>query len=72
MVNEDDNCKFRFEKFKTLKYLRKNHVDGKFFFNLKSSYMFSLALSVSFEYLCYGSATIINILTRLTQVCKKY
>ena len=33
-----------------------------FFFNLKSQQMSYLALSVSFEYLCYVSKTIINIL----------
>ena len=32
------------------------------FFNLKSSKMSSLALSDSFEYLCYGSTAIINLL----------
>ena len=33
------------------------------FFNLKLSQMSSLALSDSFEYLCYGSTTIRNIFT---------
>ena len=34
----------------------------KYVFNLKSSYIFSLALSASFEYLCYGSTAIIIFL----------
>ena len=32
-------------------------------FNLKAPYISQLALSVSFEYLCYGSTAIRNILS---------
>ena len=38
-------------------------MDTKGFFNLKSSLMSELALSDSFEYLCYGYTTIISIFT---------
>ena len=38
-----------------------NHGDQRVVFNLKSSKLSSLSLSVSFEYLCYGSTTIQNI-----------
>ena len=38
-----------------------NHGDQRVSFNLKSSQMSSSALSDSFEYLCDGSMTIINM-----------
>ena len=45
----------------TLKYLCMNHKDARVFFNLKLSKISQLALSVSFEYQCYGSIAIIII-----------
>ena len=61
-MDEDDNGKLRLERVKVLNYFCINHGDQRFFFNLKSSYSSLLAVSASFEYLCYGSTTIINIL----------
>ena len=46
----------------TLNYFCLNNKKKKFFFNLKSSEMSQLPLSGSFEYLCYGSTAILNIL----------
>ena len=42
-----------------LKYFCINQGDQMAFSNLTSPYMSSLALSALFEYLCYGSTTII-------------
>ena len=44
-----------------------NHIDQRDFFNLKSSQTSSLALSALFEYLCYGSIAIINVLILLVR-----
>ena len=48
-----------------LKYACKNHTmeTKEVFLNLKSSQLSQLALSDSFEYLCYGSTAIRNIFT---------
>ena len=65
VVDEGDNGKFRTERVNPynaeLFLFKPWRLMG--FFNLKSSQMPWLALSGSFEYLCYGSTTIINILT---------
>ena len=53
----------RVRNYRLNPYFCINHRDQRGFFNLKSSYMPYIALSASFEYLCYGSIYgIINIL----------
>ena len=47
--------------FKALKYFCINHGEQGVIFNLKSSQMSWVAVSASFEYLCYGSTATINI-----------
>ena len=47
----------------TAEYFLKKHGEQRGFFNLKSSKLSYSALSDSFEYLCYGSGTIINMFT---------
>ena len=42
----------------TLKYLCTNYRDQRVILNLKLSSMPQLALSASFEYVCYGSTAI--------------
>ena len=54
---------FSGERVKALKYFwYKPCMDTKVFFLLKSSWMSLLALSASFEYICYESTAIIHIL----------
>ena len=50
------------EKVKVLNFFYENHGDQRVFFNLKSS-MSYLAVSVAFEYVCYGSTVIRNSFT---------
>ena len=50
------------EHYLTLKYFCVSHKDQRVVFYLKSSEMSWLALSDLFEYLCYGSTAIRNIL----------
>ena len=48
-------------------FLYKPRRSKEFFFNLKSSWMSQLALSGSFEYLCYGFTDVRNILIILVR-----
>ena len=57
------NCLFHSFNLLCLRYFCINHGDQRFFFNLKSSEMSYLALSASFEYLCYESKAIRYIFT---------
>ena len=46
---------------KALKYVHIKQENKGVFFNFKPSEMTLLALSGSFEYMCYGSAAILNV-----------
>ena len=54
------NIQVHLTGLKELKYVCINHGVQRFFFTLKSSWNV-LALSASFEYLCYGSLSTANI-----------